>query len=226
MTHKHRDHLRRSRKISLVGFVLISLAILLLVLAYGIHTKAGAWTLESDRWIFGKEYGGLGTLFTGLAFAGVIYTIILQKSGLDKAIDDFEESSRLMHYGELDTIYFELLKIAIDRPYLRDPGDTRRKENKIEYDTYAYMTWNFIEAVHDRLGDQPMKDNSSSTRHDLWETWGKAIDLEKSLHTEWWAEKRNRDKFKHKLSELYQAEVPDNSSRHSPNDLVGTEATV
>lgn len=35
-----------------------------------------------DRALFGDAYGSLNTLFSGLAFAGLIYTVILQKEEL------------------------------------------------------------------------------------------------------------------------------------------------
>ena len=44
-----------------------------------VYYKLNSWT---DRGTFGDTFGGINALFSGLAFAGIIYTILLQRKEL------------------------------------------------------------------------------------------------------------------------------------------------
>lgn len=48
------------------------------------HNNSAAW--------FGDSFGGINTLFSGLAFAGIIYTILLQKKELRLQREEFQET--------------------------------------------------------------------------------------------------------------------------------------
>jgi hypothetical protein len=105
-------------------------------------------------------------------------------------------------YSELDRIYLDLLKLALELPHLRtpqpianrdeialqfdydpypgDPIDTQEqrsaKARKIsQYDAYAFMVWNFIETIHDRCQDYP----------ELLGTWATVVAAENRLHRGW-----------------------------------------
>lgn len=86
----------------------------------------------------------------------------------------YRESVSLSHYAELDRMYAELLSIAVEKSKLRNV--------EIELDqsafTYAYMVWNFIEAVHDRVFDH----NSDKKLRD---TWRAVIRVEYELFGPW-----------------------------------------
>ena len=58
-------------------FLVLSIWILSIVL---IIFKLDNW---SDRGTFGDLFGAVNALFSGLAFAGLIYTIVLQKQDLE-----------------------------------------------------------------------------------------------------------------------------------------------
>lgn len=49
------------------------------ICGYGIYAAFGEW---EDRAAFGSMFGAVGTLFSGIAFGGVIYTILLQREDL------------------------------------------------------------------------------------------------------------------------------------------------
>ena len=179
-----------------------------------------------------KYFGGMATLFTALAFAGIIYTAFLQKVGLDETLKEFETTNQALHYGELDRMYFDLLKIAVDKPHLRAPiPASQRSREPSEYETYAYMVWNFVETVVDRL-ELSSPDAASTidgndgrgwlrSRHsapsdlaeDIWAarlrgTWEAAIDEEMRIHAQWWQENNAHMGFKDDFKSFANKRLP------------------
>lgn len=59
---------------------------------------------------YGDIYGGLNTLFTGLAFVGLVATIILQRQEMSETRREFEEQTAIMSRQALDNAMFEYLK--------------------------------------------------------------------------------------------------------------------
>jgi len=49
-----------------------------------------------DRGTFGDMFGGLNALFTGLAFAGVIYTMILQREDLKQQMEELKLTRQIL----------------------------------------------------------------------------------------------------------------------------------
>jgi hypothetical protein len=66
---------------------------------------------------------------------------LLALAALWYTIKTFNKSLKMWHYGELDRMYSDLLKIAIDKPHLRNPNVTQTDEQKREYEYYAQMVW-------------------------------------------------------------------------------------
>jgi len=65
---------------------------------------------ESDalmRGLYGEKFGGTSALFSGLAFAGIILTILLQRR-------DLSETRRTTNYQRFDNTFFQLLNLHID----------------------------------------------------------------------------------------------------------------
>lgn len=89
------------------------------------------------------------------------------------------------YYSALDTMYFDLLKIAMERPYLAHPSSLK-EEHLREYDAYAFMVWNFVETIYDRCGKNKK----------LCDTWYPVIDTECARHRSWFERPENRGKFK------------------------------
>jgi hypothetical protein len=58
----------------------------------------------TTRGQFGDQFGAVNALFSGFAFAGIIFTIMLQRS-------DLIETRRVMTHERFDTTFFELLRL-------------------------------------------------------------------------------------------------------------------
>lgn len=121
----------------------------------------------------------LDVLFGGMASVLSVVAVIY-------SMTTFKKSLATSHYSELDSMYFELLKIAIDKPHLAMGDIARSPEQRSEYDIYAFMMWNFLEAIYDRG-----KDGRS-----LCQTWYPIIDSEMQLHQHWFDQAANTVKFK------------------------------
>lgn len=94
-------------------YVIFATILLVVVLIWG-----GAWwaiekfvtavpasdTSAATRGQFGDQFGAVNALFSGLAFAGIIFTILLQRS-------DLIETRKAMSHERFDTTFFELLKL-------------------------------------------------------------------------------------------------------------------
>jgi hypothetical protein len=84
------------------------------------------------------------------------------------------DTSRSAHYAQLDTMYFDLLRMAVDRPYLRTP-DSLPSGKIAEYESYAFAVWNFLETLRDRCcEDQALKD-----------IWAPVVATEHAIHGNW-----------------------------------------
>lgn len=81
--------MKENRK-PLTILILVVLAIQA-VCGWMIFLSFGNW---SDRGTFGDMFGAVNTLFSGLAFAGVIYAIILQKKELALQRQELEETRK------------------------------------------------------------------------------------------------------------------------------------
>ena len=81
-------------------------AIVILWLCYGLWLR---WmsTAPMSAADFGNAFGALGTLFSGLAFAGLIYTILLQREDLELQREDLR-----LQRQELELTRAELAKAA------------------------------------------------------------------------------------------------------------------
>ena len=62
-------------------FILITLLVIIVTVSYGVIVWC--FILPGDRGVFGDMFGALTALFSGLAFAGIIFTILLQKEELE-----------------------------------------------------------------------------------------------------------------------------------------------
>jgi hypothetical protein len=89
-------------------------------------------------------------------------------------LSSLAEEARSTNYAQLDTMYADILKMAIERPWLRSP-DALTEEHRAIYDTYAYIVWNFLETVRDRCaGDL-----------ELQSIWAPVIASEAAIHGSW-----------------------------------------
>lgn len=139
-----------------------------------------AWTEAS---VFAQALGSIGIILT-LVYSAWTFATTLRES----------------YYAELDRVYFDLLKIGLERPYLlTSPPPTDPTKAK-EYEAYAFMVWNFIETVVDRC-------EGSSNRH-LRETWYPIVATENAMHRAWFDLPENRRKFKERFRRFIETNYP------------------
>jgi hypothetical protein len=139
-----------------------------------------AWT---EAGVIAQALGSIGIVLT-LCYSAWTFTTTLRES----------------YYAELDRVYFDLLKIALERPHLvasPPPADPAKEK---EYDAYAFMVWNFIETVVDRC-------EGASNKH-LRETWYPIVATENMLHRAWFDLPQNRRKFKERFCRFIEARYP------------------
>ena len=127
----------------------------------------------------------MDSLSTILAAAAIFLYIIFWFK--DKTSND---------YDVFDNLYLDLLKTGMEYPKFRDIAKTNKYKSEftedelIQYEVYAFITWNFIETILDK-GDEK-----------LLITWLPCVKYEASLHIEWFTQPENLIKFK----ELFQKE--------------------
>ena len=117
----------------------------------------------------------MGVIATTLAIFALIYSM-----------RTYRKTMQIVHYGEIDKMYFEILKEALAKPHLVQNNIERSTEQEVEYDIYAFIIWNFLESIYDRC----MLD------HDLQKIWFPIIEAERKIHLSWIQESENRAKFK------------------------------
>ncbi|HEX8624166.1 MAG TPA: hypothetical protein VF782_03720 [Allosphingosinicella sp.] len=109
-----------------------------------------------------------------ISLAGLLATLAVLILSVGPNVLELAETSRSAHYSQLDAMYLEILKMAVDKPYLRRP-EKLPPERRQEYDSYAFIVWNFLETVRDRCeDDQTLKD-----------IWAPVIATEHELHRAW-----------------------------------------
>jgi hypothetical protein len=118
---------------------------------------------------------------TALGSIGIVLTLFYSAWS-------FRTTLREGYYAELDRVYFELLKIGLERPYLRASLPPAEPVRASEYEAYAFMVWNFLETVVDRC--------DGTSNPSLRETWYPIVATESALHRAWFDAPENRRKFK------------------------------
>jgi hypothetical protein len=105
----------------------------------------------------------------------------------------YKKTSSIQSYEDIDETYREILHMAMENPKLRDPKFTKnykislKGNDLIQYESYAYIVWNFCETISDRTEDDKLEKK----------TWYPSIAAERELHQVWF--ENNREKFKKKF---------------------------
>jgi hypothetical protein len=134
-----------------------------------------------------------GVIAEALGSIGIVFTLFY-------SVWSFKTTLRDAYYAEIDRVYFELLKIGMERPELLsfpaapDPAKAR------EYGAYAFMVWNFVETIFDRC--------QGWSKRRLRETWYPIIASENALHRQWFEAPENRRRFKHRFVRFIETEYP------------------
>lgn len=129
-----------------------------------------------------------------------------------RTLEKGNQAAKAAHYSELDRFYADLLKIAIEYPFLRLPKPIQEDDDALkvpfepfepsssqhaQYEAYVYIVWNFIEAIHDRcqeLCDCGDKESYESLRM----TWEPVIRAENEIHRGWFLADMRRQAAKAK----------------------------
>jgi len=135
-----------------------------------------------------------------LQFLGVIIAVVALM--LSTAV--YRRTITVQHYGELDRMYMDLLRLAMEFPHLREMRARRSVEEQQQYDAYAYIVFNFVESVIDRCSNPQWRIAPSvfaglrrnAIDRELSETWVGAINLELGLFRPWWDEVKDKGVFK------------------------------
>jgi hypothetical protein len=76
---------------------------------------------EELRGVFGDKFGAINALFSALAFAGIIFTIILQKKELKlqreelaETLDEFIKQNKTLNKQRFENTFFQLIKLHGD----------------------------------------------------------------------------------------------------------------
>jgi hypothetical protein len=143
---------------------------------------------DADTW------NKAGVIATALGSLGIVLTLFYSAYS-------FSTTLREGYYAELDRVYFEILKIGLERPYLRAQTPPTDPAKASEYEAYAFMVWNFLETVVDRC------DNTSN--RGLRETWYPIVAVECALHRAWFEVRENRLKFKDRFCHFIDTRYPE-----------------
>ncbi len=132
------------------------------------------------------------------AIAILLYFILWYKDKYSNSYDNF------------DATYLDILKTGMENPSFRNPvltNDYLNKfsgDEKIKYEIYAFITWNFCETIFDK-GDA-----------ELMKTWLVVIESENSLHRKWFDNQENSAKFKESFRMHIQNILPTNFDKTTP----------
>jgi hypothetical protein len=132
---------------------------------------------------FNEEYATFWTAISSIM--GVVATT-MAVFALLYSMRTYNKTMQVVHYGEIDKMYFEILKEALAKPHVVRQNIVRSEEEEVEYGIYAFIVWNFLESIYDRC----MLDESLKT------TWFPIIETERATHFAWIQIPQNRIKFK------------------------------
>ena len=92
-----------SEKVHWWPFIVASILVIILWLVYLYIIWFSNWLPKDDKGIFGDTFGALNALFAGLAFAGVIWAILLQRKELELQRKELEDT-RAEIKGQKETL--------------------------------------------------------------------------------------------------------------------------
>ena len=135
------------------------------------------------------------TLWTAISSMMSIIATMMAIFALIYSMRTYRKTMQIVHYGEIDKMYFEILKEALAKPHLVRQDIERDEEQRVEYGVYAFIVWNFLESIYDRCLLDP----------ELRKTWFPIIEAERKIHLIWIQKEENRAKFKAEFLEFVDA---------------------
>lgn len=131
----------------------------------------------------------MGDVLTAIAFLATLVAGVV-------SLRRFAQTLKNAHYAELDKLYFDIIKLGIDRPWLVEPHSTEARGNPSAYGVYAFLMFNFLETIYDRVSGNDY----------LCRTWYPIIRYEYALHGDWLREGANKGRFKKEFITFLEAE--------------------
>ena len=120
--------------------------------------------------------GSTSTLLSALAI--YLYIVLWKKDKTDGSYDVF------------DGFYKDILFKGMEHPEMRNPENTAdyksffKGDERVRYETYAFLTINFCETLYDRGNEK------------LLYTWQDVIFVEMDIHKNWLSQPENQQKYK------------------------------
>jgi hypothetical protein len=106
-----------------------------------------------NRGTFGDKFGGANALFSALAFAGVIYTVLLQRKELESQRAQIADARREQRRESFERTYFQLLQ------YLNESVRALHRKFKLQGEWKEYIGreafWGFEQEFHLQLELDP-----------------------------------------------------------------------
>jgi hypothetical protein len=153
--------------------ILILLIVLLLMLINWLWLKD-----MDDRGTFGDMFGGVNALFSGLAFAGVIYAILLQRHDLELQRvelrgqrEQMEAHNRALLKQNFENTFFQLLRLhtditkAVDITNVSPPIIGRECFEKFDQEFR-----NFYGQTHSALSAEARVDAAYNAFYEAWQS--------------------------------------------------------
>ena len=134
-----------------------------------------------------------GVIAEALGSIGIVFTLFY-------SVWSFKTTLRDAYYAEIDRVYFELLKIGLERPELLTYPTSPDPAKASQYGAYAFMVWNFVETIFDRC--------QGWSKRRLRETWYPIIAAENALHRAWFELPDNRRRFKQRFVRFIEKQYP------------------
>jgi hypothetical protein len=137
-----------------------------------------------------------GVIAEALGSIGIMCTLFY-------SVWSFTKTLRDAYYAELDRVYFELLKIGLEKPELLTYPSSPAPPDPamaVQYGAYAFMVWNFVETIFDRC--------QGWSKRRLRETWFPIIAAENDLHRTWFEQPENRRRFKQRFVRFIETQYP------------------
>jgi hypothetical protein len=129
--------------------------------------------------------------------------LALSFGAISFSLFNFFKTRRITLYQDLDRLYLEVLKLAIQYPRFANPKltlDYQRSfkgEELLMYEAYAFIVWNVCETIADRRKDKT-----------LFRSWEPVLKAENERHRAWFDSGDNRSKFKMDFRKLIQQRYP------------------
>ena len=149
---------QKNKKDKLEGLYFLLIIVILIWLA-SILILPKYYPIIEDRAFFGDSFGTINSLFSGLAFAGIIYTILLQRKELALQREELKEtrkelirsataqeksekqqrrqSENLKITAKLNALHSLLNYYVVQEEYAQNKGFGEIKKNQLEQQKYV-----------------------------------------------------------------------------------------